>query len=232
MSKRSKSPQLRDRDWEILDHISRYHMSTPEVLHRMFWQPDDGRTAVTKVTSRLVDHEYLCRWEFIGPKSYFTLGPKGTKAMGIPKNRAKRMGPQSLCLSYGALAYCCLNGVSRDRITVRELQKFNPNYLCRGVESSPYYLHEEDGITSLAFIRVDAGGSVDHVVRKCKRDFLARTHHPVFRELSEQGRFLIAVVTGQVPQDAKAVEIREALSHLDLPVRFHVESVPDLVDLW
>ena len=230
--RRTRNPQLRDRDWEILDHLARYHMTTPDVLHRLFWHDDDGRTAVTKVTSRLSDYGYLTRHSFIHPKSYFGLGPNGTKALGIPKSRSKHLGPQALCASYGVLAYCCLQEVRQERLTVRELQDHNPEYVQKGVESSPYYLHTEGERTSLAFIRVDGGGSVDHVVRKCKRDFQRRHKLAAFRELIEQGRFDIAVVTGVVPQDAKAKEIEEALQCQNLPVRFHVASVPDLVELW
>jgi len=230
--RQTRNPQLRDRDWEILEHVARYHMSTPDVLHRLFWESDDGRTAVTKVTSRLTDHGYLSRHDFIHPKSYFGLGPNGTKALGIPKSRSKHLGPLALCSSYGVLAYCCLREERQERLTVRELLEFNADYVQKKIESSPYYLHTTDGRTSLAYIRVDGGGSVDHVVRKCKRDFQRRAKLPAFRELIAQERFDIAVVTGAVPQDAKAKEIREALSRQKLPVRFHVVSVPDLVELW
>ena len=230
--RQARNPQLRDRDWEILEHVARYRMTTPDVLHRLFWENDDGRTAVTKVTSRLTDYGFLNRYDFIHPKSYFVLGPNGTKAFGIPQKRSNALGPQSLCSEHGVLAYCCLREERQERLTVRELQEFNPAYLQKGVESSPYYLHTVDGRTSLTFIRVDGGGSVDHVVRKCKRDYQQRAKVPAFRELVDQGRFAIAVVTGMVPQDAKVKEVEEALARQNLPIRFFVASVPDLVELW
>jgi len=146
--RRTRNPQLRDRDWEILEHLARYHMTVPEVLHRLYWLGDDGRTAVTKVTSRLTDHGYLNRYDFVHPRSYFGLGPNGTKALGIPKNRAKALGPQALCTAYGVLAYCCLLEQMQERLNVRELQEYDPRYLQKGVESSPYYLHTTEGRTS------------------------------------------------------------------------------------
>jgi hypothetical protein len=230
--RRTKHPQLRDRDWEVLEHVARYHMSTPEVLHRLFWDDDDGRTAVTKVTSRLTDHGFLNRHDFVRTRSYFTLGPKGTRSLGIPQKRANPLGPQALCQAYGVLGFCCLKEEERERLLVREIQEINPGYLHRGVEAGPYYLETENERASLAFIRVDGGGSAEHVARKCKEDVQKREKVPALRELIGQGRFVIAVVTAEVPKDAKAAEIRDAVQRQKLPIRVRVESVPDLFELW
>jgi hypothetical protein len=231
--RRTKNPQLRDRDWEVLEHVARYHLTIPEVLHRLFWEDDDGRSAVTKVTSRLSDHGYLNRHPFVGARSYFTLGPNGTRAFGIPKKRSEALGPQALCQAYGVLAFCCLKDEQRKRLLVREIQEINSAYLHRGVESGPYYIDVEEGRpAALAYLRVDCGGSADHVARKCKEDYEKRQKVPALCQEMEHDRFLIAVVTAQVPGDAKAAEIREALCRQKLPVRLRVESVPDLFELW
>lgn len=60
--KRTRNPRLSDRDYELFEHIMRYHLTTREVLHRLFFS-DSDENAVTKVTSRLVLHGYLSRYE-------------------------------------------------------------------------------------------------------------------------------------------------------------------------
>ena len=56
--KRSRRPQLTDRDFRIFDHLRRYRLTTREILHQLFFS-DLDLTAFTKVTSRLVDGGYL-----------------------------------------------------------------------------------------------------------------------------------------------------------------------------
>jgi hypothetical protein len=49
-----------ERDAAILEHLRRYHLTTPEILHRLFF-PGVGLNAVRKVTGR------LCRERRIRP---------------------------------------------------------------------------------------------------------------------------------------------------------------------
>ena len=46
----------------------RYRLTVPDVLHKLFFS-DSELNAVTKVTSRLVLHNYLNRYELYDPRS-------------------------------------------------------------------------------------------------------------------------------------------------------------------
>src|SRR5262245_60806711 len=91
----TRSPLLQERDQEILDHVMRYRLTTPEVLHRLFFS-DSERNAVTKVTSRLCQNEFLQSHVLYASHTYFTLAPQGAKLTGLARKKIGPLGPQSL----------------------------------------------------------------------------------------------------------------------------------------
>jgi hypothetical protein len=103
----SRNPRLQDRDLEILEHVMRYRMTTPEILHRNFFS-DSERNAVTKVTSRLSEHQFLQDYPLFGGQTYFSLGTRGAQVMGLSRRKVGPLGPQALFIEYGTLAFCCL----------------------------------------------------------------------------------------------------------------------------
>ncbi len=226
--KRSQRPRLMDRDYEIFEHVMRYRMTTREVLHRRFCA-DSELNAVTKITSRLADHGFLNRYELYPNRSYFTLGSKSASFMGVSARKTRDLGPLAKAVEFGILSYCCLSEHFRERLTVSELAQRHPDLLLSGVDNSHYYLDRDGDVTRLAYLRVDLGGSVEHMLRKCRADLAARMAHPAFDQLIHNDRFMIALVTGR---EEKAVRLREATSNLaNWPVRFRVEAVPELVEL-
>jgi hypothetical protein len=217
-----------DRDYEIFEHVMRYRMTTREVLHRRFFS-DSELNAVTKVTSRLADHGFLNRYELYPNRSYFTLGAKSASFLGISARKTRDLGPMAKAVEFGVLSFCCLTEEIRERLTVSELTQRHPDLLLSGVDNSHYYLDRDGDITRLAYLRVDLGGSVEHILRKCRSDLAARMAHPAFDRLVHNDRFLIALVTGR---EEKAVRLREATAGLNnWPLRFRVEAVPELVEL-
>jgi hypothetical protein len=224
----TKNPRLADRDYEMFHHVMRYHMTTREVLHRLFFS-DAEENAVTKVTSRLVRHGYFNRYELYPPRTYFVLGSLAASLMGISPKKTKEFGPQALIREFATLAYCCLAEQPRKRLMVRELQEHHSCYLQRNLDSSHYYLDNDGQTTRLAHIRVDYGGPPDHIVRKCKQDIDDRYAQESFRQLIDAGGFLVAIVTAR---EEKAAAIHEALKRHDWKnTRFRIEVVPDLVHL-
>ncbi|HEY2786509.1 MAG TPA: hypothetical protein VGJ05_16205 [Fimbriiglobus sp.] len=103
-----------------------------------------------------------------------------------------------------------------------------PELLGRKLDSSHYYLDNDGTVTRLGLIRIDGGGSADHVARKCREDIDSRRTLPAFSRLIEEGRFLIAVATFT---DEKVAEIRSQVERLKTPVRFRLEVIPELVNL-
>lgn len=223
----TKNPRLGDRDYEIFDHLMRYRMTVREAIHKLYFE-DSEPNAVTKVTSRLVDHGFLNRHELYGPRSYFTVGPEGARILGLSPKKTKALGPQALAQEFGALAYCLLTSDDRERLLVREVQQQFPALLCGKLDSSHYYLDRDQERTRLGYIRVDQGGTPDHVVRKCRADLEERQRIPAWREVIEGDRFLIAVAT---VHEGKADAIRESLRRHSWPIRFRIEVVPDLIQL-
>ncbi len=225
--KPTKRIRLGDRDYEIFEHILRYHMTTREVLHRLFFSDSDPN-AVTKVLSRLTEHEYVRRYEMYPQRSYYVLGPQATKLLGTSLKRFKPLGPLALAREFATLAFCCLSNEKRVRLTVREIHDRHPQLVQPEIDSSHYYLDNDGTTTRLAYIRVDGGGTVDHILRKCRDDVRHRIRHQTFRDLVDNDRFMIAVVTAR---EEKAAFLHDAIKRQDWKCRFRIETVPELAQL-
>lgn len=217
-----KRIRLNDRDYEIFEHIMRYRMTTREVLQPLFFS-DSETNAVTKVVSRLVSQEYLRRYEMYPQRSYYVLGPEATKLLGLPMKRFEPLGPLALAREFATLIFCCLAKEKRVRFTVHEVHKLQTELIQPKLDSSHYYLDNDDTTTRLAHIRVDCGGSVDHIVRKCRQDVARRERLPAFAPYINNRRFLIALVTAR---EEKAAVIHESLKRQDWPCLFRIETVP------
>lgn len=191
---RRRSARLQDRDYDILDFVSRYRLATREVLHRKFFD-DSELNAVTKVTSRLSDSGFLARHPFVNTSSYFTLGFAGCRLFGIPSRCAKELGSQALIIQYGILDYCTATGSTRERITVSEIQSQHESLLARDLDPANYVNDATGEISKLQFVRVDGGGPADHVIRKLKLDMALRETNPICQGLNQLSRFEIACVT-------------------------------------
>ena len=224
-SSRSRG-KLVDRDYEILEHLKRYRLTTRDVLHRLFFS-DSEINAVSKVTSRLVKHGYMASHDWDAAKVYFTVGPEACRLFGLAKTKCKPLGPQAFPTELGALMFCCGGLVQRKRLLVSEIAKSQPNLLGKGLDSSHYYIEELDGgVKLLGYIRVDQGGPPDHIARKCAGDLEKRRKNDALRELIDTDRFVIAIVTGH---SSKADRIKENLARRQWTVRFRVEVSDALI---
>ena len=161
-------------------------------------------------------------------RSYYVLGPQATKLLGVSVKRFEPLGPLALAREFATLAFCCLSDEKRVRLTVREIRDRHPQLLQPKLDSSHYYLDNDGEKTRLAHIRVDCGGTVDHILRKCYADVRQRERYPAFAQLLGERLFLIAIVTAR-PE--KAASIREAIQRTDIRCRFRVEIVPELAQL-
>lgn len=205
----------------------RYRVTTREILHRSFFNDSDPNAA-TKVTSRLVDGGFLARYPLVGTSSYFTLGIKGTKVFGIPARHAKPLGVQSLYIQMGILGYCFGSTGKRKRLRVAEIQKQHPGLLQKGLESSQYVIDSSTQPGRLSFVRVDGGGSTDHVIRKLRSDVEARQGNSLCQALMQMDRFFIACVTYT---EAKGEEIAKRIAPDEWPCPVVVEVIPTLLEL-
>jgi hypothetical protein len=224
----SKPVRLSVRDITILEHVARYRISTGEVLHKLFFHGCRAN-AVTKITSRLCRHQYLCRYPLNHPRTYFTIGPHEARRAGLPMARTQPLGPLSLPAEYGVLSCATRGRRLHQRLTTRELLVLCPD-LPIDLRDRPCCLDETISAPRLELVRVDLGGQADHVARKCVADIRSRTGIDSIQSLMAQGRFHLIIVTGTT---AKAAAICDALDQHPWPDRFqiHMVVVSDLVPL-
>lgn len=223
-----QNPRLQDRDYELLEHVDRYHLSTPEILHRLFFA-DSDRNAVTKVTSRLCADEFLCSHPLYGSNVYFTLGRRGAKSFGLAARRVGAIKPQPLYRDFGVLYFCCRGNVRREKLRFCDIQKEHSEIIGPGLDSSHYYIDQDAGTTRLAYIWVEGAGTTTHITNKIKQDIVGqRRGIPKLRQLIDEGKFAVAIVT---ISEEKRAAIVDALQRLPTTVAFRVESVPELIHL-
>jgi hypothetical protein len=231
MSKKTRNRRLArlgDRDFEIFEHIARYRLTTPDFLHRVFFNDGSQLNAVTKVTSRLTRQRFLNRWELFGSNAYFVLGPLAIGYLPVSRRRTAELGGQALPHEFAMAAFCLRSQVTRKRLTVSELSK-NPGQLVqKGVDNSHYFLEETDGVTRLGHFVLDLGGDAAYVARKCAEQIELRQRRPPLRQLIDSRRFLLGIATGT---EEKKAEILRVLGAASWPVEFRIEVVPELVPL-
>ena len=87
--------RVSERDRKILDHVARYRLTINQVLHRLFF-PDNGQSAVAKVTGRLCSAKRLAKFKLRHPRVYFTLTAAEAQNRGLSISRAQSLGPK-LC---------------------------------------------------------------------------------------------------------------------------------------
>jgi hypothetical protein len=226
-----------ERDDAILKHLKRYHLTTPEVLRRLFF-PDVSTNAVTKVTSRLTREGRISRpLRLFEQRRYFVLTPREAVRLGEHRAVARKFEYQGLVNAYGVLCFCATTGTQK--FTPKEFEEKFPELVIRGVRSGNYYIDVEEtdagplpaeGKKSrLGFMLVDYGTSVETLVKKTQKITGRAYTLPAFARLIQKGNFVIGIIT---PTVAKAEAVKAALSD-DSPgnVRYRIEAVPELGEL-
>lgn len=213
---------IRKRDRAILDHILRYRLTTNAVLHRTLF-PEQSINAVTKVTARLCQRGLLRRYPLVPPETYFTAGPEAVRQLGVPSRRTEPLGPQALPIDYAVLIYATQGKQACRRMTSDELATYMP-WLPDELTRTPYCVGESG---RLDLVRVDLGGSPQHVARKTAADVSARLSIPELAELAVCGRFQIVILTTTDDKARLISAAFEALGWSD-QVRIHLAAVSRL----
>jgi hypothetical protein len=214
-----------DRDHAILKHVARYRISVYEVLQREFF-PGHGPTAAIKVVKRLCRQGFLKRIALFGRKCGFVLTSRACKTLGASWRRDELPGPQSLPIDFAVLMYASTR-TRRRRLLPQELVSQFP-WVDRALSASPHCIDEEQaGPGCLELIRVDLGGTPEHVARKCFQDVAKRRDKDAFGDLLHQGRFRLVVIT---TAKEKATLIRSAVDRHAWPagLAIHLVVLPQL----
>ena len=209
-----------DRDEKIVQLTDRYRMGTNAAFHRLIFH-GQSLNAVTKVTARMCRQGWLCRYPLIPPEDYFTLGPVAVRQLGHSLRRSEPLGPQALPIDYAVLLYATHG--DRIRLHVTELQSQVP-WLPDELTYVPY-CRTSGGVLEL--IRVDLGGTPQHIAKKAATDCARRLEIPEFRLLVESDRFQLVVLT---TTSSKARLIRQAIEGLawESRTRLHLATISRL----
>ena len=209
-----------DRDEKIVQLTDRYIMGTNAAFHRLIFH-GQSLNAVTKVTARMCRQGWLCRYPLIPPEDYFTLGPVAVRQLGHSLRRSEPLGPQALPIDYAVLLYATHG--DRIRLHVTELQSQVP-WLPDELTYVPY-CRTSGGVLEL--IRVDLGGTPQHIAKKAATDCSRRLEIPEFRQLVDSDRFQMVVLT---TTSSKARLIRQAIEGLawESRTRLHLATISRL----
>jgi hypothetical protein len=222
----STTGTLSSRDRQILEHVSRYRLTTIAALRRVLGA-DLSRKAASKIVGRLCDTGYLRAFTLIHPTRYYVLGTRAAKLLGISVQRSLPLGPQALPMEYAALAYAMLSKQSRKRLNPMEILAACP-WLTDPMIRATHCFDESHGVLEL--LRVDLGGPADHVTRKCLADLNERRRLPEFLPFVRSGKFRLVLITAT---SEKASALRKALDRHDWPTELpiHFSIVSDLLSL-
>ena len=117
----------------------------------------------------------------------------------------------------------------RVRLTPTELVARYP-WTPQSIRSQPHCLAGQPPTEVLESIRVDLGGSPDHIARKCDADLQIRIGTAAFYKLLAAHQFRAIVLTGTTEKSA-AIE-RSLSQHLwPSNYKFHIAVVPELLQL-
>ncbi len=227
MPARRKQARLVDRDYDILEHVQRYRLTTRQVLHTLFFD-DSEPNAVTKVTSRLVNGKFLNRYDLHSGKSYFVCGSAAAKIFGLSPKKCAPLGPQALFEQYAILQFCIFGKTRRERLLVREVADNLPSLQGKGLRAGSFYLDRQNDVTRLAAMRVDHGAPSAHIVRKCRAELERLIGLPTIADLVQRRQFMFAIITST---DQKVSDIQQSLRRHTWPIPFRVEAAPDLAAL-
>ena len=211
---------MRQRDEQILRLTDRFRLGT-NLAYRQVIFSDHSLNAVSKVTARMCRQGWLRRYPLIPPEDYFTLGPAAVRDLGYTNRRSEPLGPQALPIDYAVLLYGSHG--QRTRLIKAELSESLP-WLPDELTHAPY-CRSTSGLLEL--IRVDLGGSPQHVASKAAADCSVRWEIDQFRGLVEQQRFQMVVLT---TTSSKARLIRQAIEAgaWNDSVRLHLAIIPRL----
>lgn len=211
---------MRERDEQILQLTDRFRLGT-NLAYRQVIFGDQSLNAVTKVTARLCQHGWLRRYPLIPPEDYFTLGPAAVRNLGYASRRSEPLGSQSLPIDYAVLLYGTHG--QRSRLLKTELSESFP-WLSEELTHAPY-CRSNGGMLEL--IRVDLGGSPQHVAKKAAADCSARWEIDEFRVLVDQQRFQMVILT-TTPSKARLIRQAVEAAAWNDRVRLHLAIIPRL----
>ncbi len=221
----SRRQQLGKRDRAIVADVIRYRLTTNELIHQRYL-PQANINAVTKITSRLTAAGWLQRHTLVGSQLYFVPSRTACRHFALSISRCRPMGLQTLATSLSIAQYCQTLSQGYRLVDSGDLELYW-SWIPPKLRRFPYAMLPGADAVQLRPIRVDLGGTPEHVATKCAHDIKLRQQVGGFRALLSERRLVYVVLTST---DTKKDLIKSAIQNRDWPdnTRFEVVEIPDL----
>jgi len=248
-----KPAVLTDRERRILDHVFRFRLTTRDVLYKCFFEAHGLKTdAMTSVLRDIAapykprmtaeERDRLARSYHLFPKPlygkviYYHLTRLGIRAVGaendLPPQVLNKLGRglnhDTRAKRYAILAFCCLAGHRREKITSREFRSRLAEFHIPGCPTDAYYFDMDQSPPRLGFMRLDyARTRPDACLAKCADDVVKRLANDHFRKRADQGLFVVSLLTPTEPRK-ELLEKSRATLETRVASRIEIHHVPQL----
>lgn len=235
----SLNPQQRD----ILEHVFRYRLTTPQVL------ADCPRISLSTlpIAKDALQELEQGGWLQMGrltphaeSSPFFYLTPRAATELGQDEIMAKEPSREMRIEAFAIARFCCCGDSFRELFTKQEFVERFASIWYPGQPVRYYLEPTPSGDVRLAFLKVDKGGPSrwDRIIESCQRFMAKRTtssqtnpqfqpHVEEFRNLVESGRFQISLLTS-LPEKRDA--ILQALDVLETSHGVRPPIVPYVID--
>lgn len=197
----------------VLGHIERYRMTVMPALLQLSGLKHFGRQRLKALLRNLCQAGELGQDTLYHHKRYFYRAGAEQPPTDTSRNPSTpKAGPLSETAkirNYALLAFCCLNGAHRIRLTRAELETQFPEIARPGLPLN-YYVETSRDSSRLGFVRIDTGGygRWDRIAAKCSNDLDQHLSHPGVQHFVNRNAIEITLITA-LPQ--KADRLREWL---------------------
>ncbi len=233
-AKKTKITAGRDDDQDaieaILSHITRYRVSTFDVLSRLPHFADESPRYLRRLLRDSREAGLVTSAALHSGSRYWFLTPVGATRCGLDESRSGPQSETAKLRAYALLLFCCLSDRPRHRLTPSELSQ-QSSVLHRPGMPGTYYF-DPAGKGSIGLARIDAGnhGRWDRVVQSVQDDISLHRKLPGFRQLIKAHRFKITVLTVLPAKAERTVSVLKSLPEVkQVPV--HVVALPELLPL-
>ncbi len=194
---------LKGRDERILRHVTRYRLTTLDVVHHLFFEPEGKcKETARTVVRRLRKHEpekgrpaLLMRTTLVGRQPCYHLTPLAARMLGVPSAPTALIGTHARPIAYGVLLFCCLSDEPRRCESRAAMQDLYPEIAPCFRPGQNFFLRtDQAGVERFGQIYVDLGAEARPFIRKVLKAYRRHCKHPEFLSKHDE-HFSFAIVT-------------------------------------
>lgn len=215
--------QLTSDDERLLEHVHRFRITTPQVLHKLFY-PQANLEDVRYHYRRLRRAGCLGLAGLYFQQPYYYLLPEAAREL-FSERDAGPLDPQRIVDAFAMLAFCCLDGAPRERLSIRHFADTFPDLLKPHPPWYGYYVDAEDQKTRLGFVKVDRGFNYERSALYLHRIVKDRTACSPWKAVIDHDDFIVTFLTAW---PSKADRIRQVLAAKAQPAPWRVHVIEDL----